>query len=72
MSSITTRWYSPVPATSSARSTAPGDVVQCIACGIPELGDRELDAGIDEVDEVVTDLGCSAGVGLAVPMSIPR
>ena len=48
-------------------STAPGDVVQRIACGIPELGDRELDARIDEVDEVVTDFGLLGGRRLGGP-----
>ncbi len=57
MSSITTRWYKPGAGDEQRALTASGDVVQRIACGISELGDRELGARIDEVDQVVTDLG---------------
>ena len=40
---------------------ASSDVVERISCGDPELGDRELDVGIDDVDEVVTYLGLLGG-----------
>ena len=61
-----------MPPTSIARSPRAGDVGERVACGALELGDREVVGRVDEVEAVVRTAARSAGVGLAVPMSMPR
>ena len=66
-SSMTERRYRPVPPTSTAWCPRCVDVVQCRPGGPLEFGDGELLVRIDQIDQVVRDLGPHFPAGLGGP-----